>query len=529
MAEIRFPLALPSAATATASATALRDHLDDYLLPRLANPGAPLLIVVGGSTGAGKSTLVNSLVQAPVSAAGVLRPTTRTPVLVCHPADAAWFRGQHLYTSLSGADPGLRLIVAPALPPGLAFLDAPDVDSVEAANRELAHRLFGAADLWLFATTPNRYADAVPWQLLHAARARAAVVALILARVPDAVNAELVRVVSELLTRQGLSQLPVFVIPETRVDRQGLLPAHAIARLRDWFEALAADRPARDSVAQCTLDGALAALPAQLTALATALDEQVAVAERLAEQVGLAYGLARGTVERGLHTGALEAAGADPDQARHRRSAAETALADLVLSAVADAAEQTDSAWRATGAGRALLGAGDLGPSADLPRQVQRVAREQPPDGVLPRIEQLLDAEAARWLDRLAPVASCAGSAKRLRELAGEVERRRVAAAVPPVPAAESTSRPVPARPGPEPTVPSTPHRAAAPPTPAPTAPPTREPAVVPAASAPAAPPGPAPAVRADPVVPDSVLPGPGTDPAAPAVRTPTVVPGEAA
>src|SRR5690606_14019893 len=130
VAEIRFPLALPSAATATASATALRDHLDDYLLPRLANPGAPLLIVVGGSTGAGKSTLVNSLVQAPVSAAGVLRPTTRTPVLVCHPADAAWFRGQHLYTSLSGADPGLRLIVAPALPPGLAFLDAPDVDSV---------------------------------------------------------------------------------------------------------------------------------------------------------------------------------------------------------------------------------------------------------------------------------------------------------------------------------------------------------------------------------------------------------------
>ena len=33
---------------------------------------APLLMVVGGSTGAGKSTLVNSLVGAPVSPAGVL-------------------------------------------------------------------------------------------------------------------------------------------------------------------------------------------------------------------------------------------------------------------------------------------------------------------------------------------------------------------------------------------------------------------------------------------------------------------------
>ena len=42
--------------------------------------------MVGGSTGAGKSTLVNSVVGE-VSHAGVLRPTTRSPVLVRHPAD----------------------------------------------------------------------------------------------------------------------------------------------------------------------------------------------------------------------------------------------------------------------------------------------------------------------------------------------------------------------------------------------------------------------------------------------------------
>ena len=55
---------------------------------------APLLMVVGGSTGAGKSTLVNSLVGADVSPAGVLRPTTRAPVLVCHPADVPLVRGR---------------------------------------------------------------------------------------------------------------------------------------------------------------------------------------------------------------------------------------------------------------------------------------------------------------------------------------------------------------------------------------------------------------------------------------------------
>src|SRR3712207_7304862 len=47
--------------------------------PRLRQMDAPLLMVVGGSTGAGRSTLVNSLVGAPVSASGVLRPTTRAP------------------------------------------------------------------------------------------------------------------------------------------------------------------------------------------------------------------------------------------------------------------------------------------------------------------------------------------------------------------------------------------------------------------------------------------------------------------
>ena len=67
---------------------------------RLGRLDAPLLVVVGGSTGAGKSTLVNSLVRTPVSQAGVLRPTTRAPVLVCHPDDATWFTEAHLLPHL---------------------------------------------------------------------------------------------------------------------------------------------------------------------------------------------------------------------------------------------------------------------------------------------------------------------------------------------------------------------------------------------------------------------------------------------
>ena len=169
VAGTSYPLALPDAAEAGNARDFLVAQLDDYLLPRLAQPDAPLLAVVGGPTGAGKSTLVNSLAQAPVSPAGVLRPTTRTPVLVSHPTDTPWFRRSHLLpglarTGTAAQDPGgLHLVTAPALTPGLALLDSPDIDSVVDSDRALAGKLFAAADLWLFVTSAARYADAVPF------------------------------------------------------------------------------------------------------------------------------------------------------------------------------------------------------------------------------------------------------------------------------------------------------------------------------------------------------------------------------
>ena len=49
----------------------------------------------------GKSTLVNTLVGARVSAAGVLRPTTRSAVLAYHPTDNAWFEEPRILPGLT--------------------------------------------------------------------------------------------------------------------------------------------------------------------------------------------------------------------------------------------------------------------------------------------------------------------------------------------------------------------------------------------------------------------------------------------
>ncbi|MFI7077835.1 ABC transporter [Micromonospora sp. NPDC049903] len=412
----RFPLVLPSAEPAGRTAAALADQLDDYLIPRLSRLDAPLLVVVGGSTGAGKSTLVNSLVQARVSAAGVLRPTTRSPVLVCNPADSPWFRRGELLPGLTRTnqpsdDPrSLHLVTAPALAPGLAFLDAPDIDSVVDANRALANQLLAAADLWLFVTTAARYADAVPWELLHGARSRGAVIALVLDRVPAEATDEVAAHLAEMLAEQDLGAAPLFVLPETWVDGQGLLPDRVTAPLADWFARLAADADARAAVVRQTLGGALAALAPSVESLAVAADEQVTAADALDERVLAAYRAANRMVEQGLRDGRLlrgevlarwqEFIGTSdffrslearigrlrdrltatfsrrPAPAVELRDAIESQLTTLLRGVAAEAAEHAHTGWKAHPAGAALLTPDLAHHSADLPERAERLVRD---------------------------------------------------------------------------------------------------------------------------------------------------------
>ncbi len=370
-------------------------QIDDYLLPRLRSLDAPLLAVVGGSTGAGKSTLVNSLVGADVSAAGVLRPTTRAPVLVCNPGDRHWFADDRVLPGLArvtgGAPAGggaVQLVTTEALRPGLALLDAPDIDSVVTSNRELAAQLLAAGDLWIFVTTAARYADAVPWDYLRSARERSTALAVVLNRVPPEATTEVATHLSEMLVTAGLPDAPLFTIAETPLPG-GQLPGWAAEPVRSWLDRLAADAEARSLVVRTTLAGALDSLAARVERVAAHLDGQAGVANELVRICDAQYVDARAEVQAGLDSGTLlrgevlarwqEFVGTGelmrslqtgigrlrdvvfgfvtgrPAVEAEVKVALEDSITTLVLAAADRAAERAVRAWDTAPAGRALL------------------------------------------------------------------------------------------------------------------------------------------------------------------------------
>jgi hypothetical protein len=391
--RVELGLELPFAERGRKLRTELAKQIDDYLLPRLRQMDAPLLMVVGGSTGAGKSTIVNSVLGTTVSAAGVLRPTTRGPVLACNPADVKWFEDERILPGLArttggGSASELRLAPTGRLAAGLALLDAPDIDSVVAENRALGAQLLAAADAWLFVTTAARYADAVPWELLEGARERGTALAIVLNRVPPDAVAEVSAHLREMLGTRGLDDARLLVVEEAQLEG-GLIPEAELAPVRRWLDDLADDAGRRQALVQRTLTGALDTVPARVGVVEAALAEQRAVAEELRMEVRRSYrralediddvvrsgSLLRGEVLARWHevigTGdmmrALEsrigwvrdrlrsAMTGKPSSAGELEAAVETSVDAVVLAAADRAAERAARAWREHPSARPLL------------------------------------------------------------------------------------------------------------------------------------------------------------------------------
>ena len=395
-------------ATARTLLAAMARQLDDYILPRSASVDNPLTIVVGGSTGAGKSTLVNTLLGEPLTQSGAIRPTTRHPVLLHRAEDEAALSPERFLPTLPrtrtsgmnagsqalpGLDPKIARALIPittsALPQGIALIDAPDIDSVSEENRTLAKELLSAADLWLFVTTANRYADAVPWELLHEAAARSIAIAVVLNRVPEGDEEAIENDLRRMLDEAGIHAVLIHTVTEQPRDESGMLAPVSLAPLTLWIRELGADAPARADIARQTLAGAVETLAGNLQVLAAEQARQQAAHESLATIAAEEYEDALTTIDGALSDGSLlrgevlsrwhdfvgtgdffrsldstigrlrdrvgSALRGQPAAAQKVEDALESGIHAVVLDAAARASENTRTRWRASRAGRSLL------------------------------------------------------------------------------------------------------------------------------------------------------------------------------
>ena len=284
----------------------LRRHVEEYLLPRAADLDAPLLVVILGSTGSGKSSLLNALAGAPVSPSGVLRPTTRRPVAVAHRDDL----GGRMETVARRS--GLDLRTDDRARRGLVIVDAPDFDSVEAFNRETALGLLEVADLVVFVTTATRYADRVPWDVLDRVRTRGVPLLAIVNRLPpEASDADAVlRDYRDLLERGKVSEqgatgpLELVAVPEGALDpERDALDRAAIAPVEAALDRLVASHTERRALALRGLAGALKGIPEAVEAIAGQVEEEQRAVADLNSVADTAFERARHALGEELQRG----------------------------------------------------------------------------------------------------------------------------------------------------------------------------------------------------------------------------------
>jgi hypothetical protein len=266
LGDLEFPFLSISAAETRHKLDEVEMLLDRYLLPRLEHQQAPLTVAVAGSTGVGKSTVVNAVVGDVVSVPGVLRPTTRIPVLVHHPADAAWFGQEDVLLS--------ERCSVRTIPSGIALLDLPPFASVRGPGRSVTNDGLTKADVWLFTTTAARYADAVPWELLTRAVERRVLVAVVVNRITSGAVNEIRSHLREMLASRSLGDAPLFVVEEAELDSSGMVPALTVQPIVQWLHDLAADET-RQATIERVVGGAVENVIRRVTAAVESAEDDV--------------------------------------------------------------------------------------------------------------------------------------------------------------------------------------------------------------------------------------------------------------
>jgi predicted GTPase len=122
----------------------------------------PLLVGLFGGTGVGKSSLLNRLAGQQIAKTGVTRPTSTQATMYVHRSqtlNAFSVDSPVADTRVEYHDVEDRRDVA--------WLDMPDIDSVETDNRRLVLAWLPYIDWLIYVVSPERYRDDIGWRLIE--------------------------------------------------------------------------------------------------------------------------------------------------------------------------------------------------------------------------------------------------------------------------------------------------------------------------------------------------------------------------
>ncbi len=321
---------------------ALQITVGRYLLPKVSDPTAPLIAVIVGPTGSGKSALVNAMAGRAVAATGPLRPTTRTPIV--------WSAGDPPGNLIEAfPEAGERATAGLRPPPdGMVIVDSPPPGVATVDSMDLTVTLLEIADICVFVASERRYADAEAWRLLGIATRRRMPTITVLNRLSgDAVAQRLLREdMARHLVRQGLLRR---LHPEGVIGIEEAATPAGIesAVLRKELENLA-DPQARHAIVAEGIESAIAEVQRGLVKVRESVGFERRRHRHLSRLTVDAYDSESAALRSSLARGELAALAAQP-----KRLAVD--LGSVVTRKATGASRRAAAAWDLDSAGRRAL------------------------------------------------------------------------------------------------------------------------------------------------------------------------------
>lgn len=362
-ADVEFIVPGPDRHAAEEDRRAIVTTIRKYVLPRLREPDAPVVAAFVGLSGVGKSTIVNSLAQDRVSATGVVRPTTKAGVIWAHRAHAARYWTEFVARVREHVGPSTEVVIGDdPLTRYLTLVDVPPVEMAPVGEGGDPAEALMFADLCVFVTSVERYADASPLRFLAAARLRGMPILFVLNRLPNDADTrrDLLRDFAEKLVEAGLIPRPdpgfIFGVAEAaHVQWHGGLEPAAAAVLRKELSQVS-DPDFRVIVVDETADATVAAVVDRAERLVHVVEAEQLARRRFAQEATETYGAATEQIRADIDAGRYR------ELAGHRAWAqAAAGLTGLVTRAAGEAAAATSLAWEAGAGGGGLLEPGHEG------------------------------------------------------------------------------------------------------------------------------------------------------------------------